>query len=52
MNIPWGLVVCSIVGCVILRPIFTDDVDYLVAALIYDLVLGFVNAILEVKYDD
>ncbi len=52
MNIPWGLVLWSIIGCVVLRPVFTDDVEYLVACMIYALVLGFVSAILEVKHDE
>ena len=50
-SFPWHLLGWSILGAVVLRPVFEDDTEYMLACLIYALVLGFVSSILDIKED-
>jgi uncharacterized membrane protein YcaP (DUF421 family) len=46
---PWDIVVWAFIGAVALRPVFTDDVEYLGACLVYAVILGLVKAVLDIK---
>jgi hypothetical protein len=44
---PWGILVWSAIGTVVLRQVFSDDIEWLGACLIYGVLLGLVAATLE-----
>lgn len=46
---PWHLLVYSVVGAIVLRPVITDDGDYMGACLLYAVAIGFISAVLEIK---
>lgn len=41
MKLPWKLIVTCILISVVLRPLFRDDAEYIVVALISGAVLGW-----------
>ncbi len=49
---PWELLIWSIIGAVVLRPICPDNTDYMGCCLIYAVILGLVASVIEVRDED
>ena len=49
MNIPWGIVLWSIVIPIILRPLIPSNPEFFLACLAGGFALGLISAMLEVK---
>lgn len=44
---PWHIVFWSVLGTVVLRPVFPDNGQYLLACFVYAVFLGVAGAVLE-----
>jgi hypothetical protein len=51
MKFPWLILLWSLIGCIALRDVFTDNFEYLGACAVYGVLLGFVAHLIEIHYE-